>query len=262
MTPKQIATNQAMVSCDVCGRTLLRGEHADVFLHGGQRRNVCELCTQRAALEGWIREGLVDDMPVRQRGRRERGSFFARLRRRSAKAEEVPSVENGIRRHAPRAAADEPLEPPVLPYGDEREPTYVAEVAPAPAPPPAPARTAPAERVHEPRHVHAVPTNADMKRARAVELFNASPHPRTIAGVARSLGAPFVVVRPSPTEGSIVSITTGWELCWYRYEVDLADEAAGVRLCAQGDELSQLDPADQQPNAAADARGEIHLVSG
>lgn len=262
MTPKQIATNQSMVSCDVCGRTLLRGEHADVFLHSGQRRNVCELCTQRAALEGWIREGLVDDMPVRQRGRRERGSLFARLsRRRSQETEdETPPVDNGIRRHAPRAAADEPLEPPVLPYGDEREPTYVAEVAPAPAPPPA--RPAPAERVREPRHVHAVPTNADMKRARAVELFNASPHPRTVAGVARSLGAPFVVVRPSATEGSIVSITAGWELCWYRYEVDLADEAAGVRLCEQGDEISQLDEADQQPNAAADARGEIHLVTG
>jgi hypothetical protein len=263
VTPKQIATNQAMVSCDVCGRTLLRGEHADVFLNSGQRRNVCELCTQRAALEGWIREGLVDDMPVRQRGRRERGSLFARLSRRRSREteeEETPPVDTGIRRHAPRAAADEPLEPPVLPYGDEREPTYVAEVAPAPAPPPA--RPAPAERVREPRHVHAVPTNADMKRARAVELFNASPHPRTVAGVARSLGAPFVVVRPSATEGSIVSITAGWELCWYRYEVDLADEAAGVRLCEQGDEISQLDEADQQPNAAADARGEIHLVTG
>src|SRR4051812_29736937 len=135
VTPKQIATNQAMVSCDVCGRTLLRGEHADVFLHSGQRRNVCELCTQRAALEGWIREGLVDDMPVRQRGRRERGSLFGRLRSNKRPVEdEEPSTDNGIRRHGGRAAADEPLEAPVLPYGDERDPTYVAEVAPAPAP--------------------------------------------------------------------------------------------------------------------------------
>lgn len=265
MTPKQIATNQAMVSCDVCGRTLLRGEHADVFLHGGQRRNVCELCTQRAALEGWIREGLVDDMPVRQRGRRERGSLFGRLgRKRSPDETDTDSdrPDNGIRRHGGRAAADEPLEPPVLPYGDDRDPTYVAEVAPAPAPPPPAPRADPVERVRESRHVRAVPTNADMKKARAVELFNASDHPRTVAGVGRSLGAPFVVVRPSATEGSIVSITAGWELCWYRYEVDLADEAAGVRLCEQGDEIVQLDEADQQPNAAADERGEIHLATG
>lgn len=251
MTPRQIATNQAVVTCDVCGRTLLRGERADVFLHGGQRRCVCELCTQRAAHEGWIREGLSDDLPVRERGRRERGSLLGRLGRRRAEAD-----GNG-RRRGRRAAADEPLQAPVLPYGDEQAPTYVAEVAPAPAPPP-PQPDLP----REPRQVHAVPTNADMKRARAVEVFNASHHPRTVAGIARSLGAPFVVVRPSETEGSIVAITTGWELCWYRYEVDLADEAAGVRVSAQGDELSELEPADQEPNAAADERGEIRLAAG
>jgi hypothetical protein len=261
VTPKQIATNQALISCDVCGRTLLRGEHADVFLHSGQRRNVCELGTQRAALEGWIREGVVDDMPVRQRGRRERGSLFGRLSRKRPQTGGDASAENGIRRHAGRAAADEPLEAPVLPYGDERDPTYVAEVAPAPAPAPKPEPTL-VDRPRETRSVRAVPTNADMKRARAIEVFNASDHPRTVAGVARSLGAPFVVVRPSATEGSIVSITAGWELCWYRYEVDLADEAAGVRVAEQGDEIAQLDEADQQPNAAADERGEIHLVAG
>jgi hypothetical protein len=265
MTPKQIATNQAMISCDVCGRTLLRGELVDVFLHSGQRRTVCELCTQRAALEGWIREGLVDDMPVRQRGRRERGSLFGRLgrsKRTPSNGGGAASAENGIRRHGGRAAADEPLEAPVLPYGNKRDPTYVAEVAPAPAPPKPRPELDRVERSREPRHVRAVPTNADMKRSRAIEVFNASVHPRTVSGVARSLGAPFVVVRPSATEGSIVSITAGWELCWYRYEVDLADEAAGVRLCEQGDEIAELDAADQQPNAAADERGEIHLATG
>jgi hypothetical protein len=263
VTPKQIATNQAMVSCDVCGRTLLRGEHADVFLHSGQRRNVCELCTQRAALEGWIREGLVDDMPVRQRGRRERGSLFGRLGRNKRPVDTgETSAENGIRRHGGRSAADEPLEAPVLPYSDDHNPTYVAEVAPAPAPAPAPKAEPVAERSRADRQVHAVPTNADMKRSRAVELFNGSQHPRTVAGIARSLGQPFVVVRPSATEGSIVSVVVGWELCWYRYEVDLADEAAGVRVAEQGDEIAQLDEADQLPNAAADERGEIHLAAG
>ena len=64
-------------------------------------------------------------------------------------------------------------------------------------------------------------------------------------------------MRPSETEGSIVTIVVGWELSWYRYEVDLADEAAGVRVTGQGDELAELDAADQQPNAAADERGEL-----
>ena len=67
MTRKSIQTNGPVVSCDVCGRTLLRGEHADVFLHSGSRRMVCQLCTARAAHEGWIREGL-DDATVRSRG--------------------------------------------------------------------------------------------------------------------------------------------------------------------------------------------------
>ena len=33
-----------------------------------------------------------------------------------------------------------------------------------------------------------------------------------------------------------------WELSWYRFEIDLSDEAGGVRRDAQGDELSELTP--------------------
>src|SRR3954468_6026164 len=81
MTTRQIATNQSAIVCDVCGRTLLRGENASVFLAGGARRMVCELCTPRAAHEGWIREGLGDETLTAHSRRRERGgSFFARLR--------------------------------------------------------------------------------------------------------------------------------------------------------------------------------------
>src|SRR5206468_5726845 len=86
------------------------------------------------------------------------------------------------------------------------------------------------EPIREPRHVHAVPTNADMKRARALDVFNASEHPRTVAALARSLGAPLVTVRPSESEGSIVTVVVAWELTWYRYEVHLADEASGPRV--------------------------------
>jgi hypothetical protein len=223
VTRKSISTSTPVVSCDVCGRTLLRGEHADVFLAGGTRRNVCELCTQRASHEGWIREGL-DDATVRSRAHNGRSrSFLARLRQRRADAH----------------ALHEELE---------------AEQAPAEA---LPAEPMP----QQPRSVHAVPTNADMKMARALDLFNASSHPRTVAGVARSLGAPIVAARPSATEGSVVTIVVGWELSWYRFEVDLADEAAGPRITAQGTELAELDPADQVPNAAADEHGQLHLVA-
>ncbi len=140
----------------------------------------------------------------------------------------------------------------------EPEP-YVAP--PPPPPPPPPGRDEPAwEPPREQRRVHAIPTHADLKRSRAVELFNGSRHRRTVAGVARSLGDPLVAVRPSATEGSIVSIVVGWELSWYRYEVDLADEEAGVRLVAQGAELTELEVEDQAPNAVADERGTLALA--
>jgi hypothetical protein len=220
---KSISTSTPVVSCDVCGRTLLRGEQADVFLAGGTRRNVCELCTQRASHEGWIREGL-DDATVRSRSHNGRSrSFLARLRQRRADAQALH---------------------------EELESEHAAEALVAAEPMP-----------QQPRSVHAVPTNADMKMARALDLFNASAHPRTVAGVARSLGAPIVAARPSPTEGSVVTIVVAWELSWYRFEVDLADEAAGPRITGQGTELAELDVADQVPNAAADDHGQLHLVA-
>jgi hypothetical protein len=235
VTRKSITTSHAAVACDVCGRTLLRGEQADVFLAAGSRRMVCELCTGRATHEGWIREGL-DLAAGARRAREGRGrSFLSRLGRRR---------ENGHADLPPRGA--EAL------Y--EAPPSRLADEYEAPAAQPA------YEPPREPRNVHAIPTNADLKMARALELFNASDHPRTVSGVARSLGQPIVAVRPSATEGSVVGITVAWELSWYRYEVDLADEAAGVRVIAQGAELSELDDADRAANAVADDRGELHLA--
>ncbi|HEX2103864.1 MAG TPA: hypothetical protein VHF51_09445 [Solirubrobacteraceae bacterium] len=232
MTRKSISTNAPVVNCDVCGRTLLPGETPDVFLAAGAKRNVCELCTQRASHEGWIREGL-DDATVRRAHNGRSRSLLSRLRgRRDAASEEIAHDDShdagrhGHHHHHHPAA--QPDRPPVQ---------------------------------REQRSVHAIPTNADLKMARALDLFNSSSHPRTVAGVARSLGSPIVAVRPSPTEGSVVTIVVGWELSWYRFEVDLGDEAAGVRLVNQGAELSELEPADQIANAAADEHGELHLAT-
>ena len=270
MTRKSIQTNGPVVSCDVCGRTLLRGEHADVFLHSGSRRMVCQLCTARAAHEGWIREGL-DDATVRSRGEGHRGSFLSRLRARRADHRPAPDPGDDL-------AGFEDADPYAAPAEDaaawqpqpepEPEPVAVAVEPPPPAPVPAPVREREPVGAREPltvpprdqRSVHAVPTNAGLKMARALELFNASPHRRTVAGVGRSLGAPLVTVRPSATEGSVVTVAVAWELSWYRFEVDLADEAAGPRVAGQGSELDELDPEDRTPNAAADETGALHLA--
>src|SRR3954453_6290537 len=124
MTPRQIATNQSVLQCDVCGRTLLRGETPAVFLAGGSRRSVCELCTPRAAHEGWIREGVAaEEMAVRQRGGEGRGSFFSPPRARRA-------------RHA-RSGVEDLDERPVFPEDEVElppEPEPEIEVAPEPEP--------------------------------------------------------------------------------------------------------------------------------
>ena len=225
---RDIRTNQVDIACDICGRTLLRGEHAETFLAGGSRREVCDLCTARAQHEGWIRESGGDDLALRHTRHDGRGrSFLDRLRARRDRAREVQDEM--------AAAAEEPVPP-------HEEPQR------APDPP------------RRPRHVRAVPTNADLKMQRAVELFNNSDHTRTVGGVARSLGAPAVSVRPRTDRPSVVSITVMWELSWYRFEVDLSDEAGGVRRDAQGDELAELTAEEQEINAAADERGGLHLA--
>ena len=67
-------------------------------------------------------------------------------------------------------------------------------------------------------------------------------------------------MRPLADRPSVVAITVMWELSWYRFEIDLSDEAGGVRRDAQGDELSELDAEEQVVNAAADERGGLHLA--
>jgi len=100
-------------------------------------------------------------------------------------------------------------------------------------------------------------TSGELKMARAIEVFNAGEQPRRIAGVARSLGAPEVTVRVLEDSGSRVAIVVAWELCWYRYEVDLGDEAAGAVLVVQGMELEELPELDRRANAGADEHGAL-----
>lgn len=266
MSRKQITTRHQAVSCDVCGRTLLRGEHAEPFLAGGSRRLVCELCTQRATHEGWIREGLSAAGGAHERGRERRGSLLRRLRRRDdGRATRVRTTLSG----SPSESApllDEWPSDQLDALAESVEAAAVAEpvaAEPATTLPPAQAKTSrlevEIERVN--RTVHAVPTNTQQKLERALEIFNRSDVPQRVCGIARSLGAPIVVVRPSMTEGSIVAIVVAWELCWYRYEVDLADEASGVRLVAQGTELDELPAEEQTANAAADERGGLVMAA-
>jgi hypothetical protein len=211
---------------------LLRGEHAERYVAGGERYWVCDLCVSRALQDGLVREGT---MPAYEAGRDERDRRRSLLPRLRARLGGLLSDEQ-----------PEPADARDLGYAVYRSEKRMASVR---AP----------ESLREPRHVHAVPTNPEQKVSSAIRAFNGSEHTRTIAGVARSLGPPSVTIRPSEMEASVVRVVAAWELCWYRYEIDLADELPSVRVAAQGAELDELEPTELEPNAAADEDGVLAL---
>jgi hypothetical protein len=235
---KELRPVHDVVTCDVCGRTILKGERTEAYVApGGQRHQVCDLCSLRAQHEGWIRESAAGDMPTRAPAREPRRGVLGRLRRRPAPAE---------------PASPEPAPAPEAPSDDG------SGVAPAPAPPPPRERPAPARtRPKDPRHVRAVPTTAQAKVERALDLFNGSSHQRTIAGLARTLGAPYVSAQPDAAQGSQVSLVVAWDLSWYRYRVDLGDEADPVMMLDKGEEIEQIEEDLRDWNAHLDADGRV-----
>jgi len=215
MRPRQITTAHEPIVCEVCRRTLLRGESPTAYLVDGRRVQVCDLCEPRAIHEGWIREGVTEEAGAIAR-RRDRGSLLRRLRGDSGRPRRPSTTSN-------------PVTPDPRPSGP----------------------------AVEERHVHGVPTNDDLKIERAVDTFNGSGLPHRMTGIVRSLGAPVVSVRPSATEGAIVAITIAWELAWYRFEVDLSDEGAGVRPVSRGNELRELEAAELEATNALNPEGQI-----
>src|SRR5690349_24172778 len=100
---KELRPTHEMVSCAVCGRTILKGERTEAYLApGGQRHLVCELCTDRAYSEGWIRESAHMDMPASTRRPQERRSLLGRMRRRREAEPVEEYVEHEI--HATNGA--------------------------------------------------------------------------------------------------------------------------------------------------------------
>jgi hypothetical protein len=244
--PKELRPQHEDVSCDICGRTILKGERIEPYLApGGQRHVVCELCTDRAYNEGWIRESAHDEMPATTRRPDQRRGLLGRLRRRRDAAP-LPEVEP--------SAGDEAPDPGFEESANGAEPVWEEPLAEAPAPappPPEPLPAPPRQRRRDARHVRAVPTNAQVKVERALELFNQSEHVRTIGGIYRTLGEPWVSSFPEAEAPAEVTIVVAWELSWYCYRVDLGDADDPVTLLRKGQELDELDESMREWNATA-----------
>ncbi|MGI8592860.1 MAG: hypothetical protein ACR2ML_00550 [Solirubrobacteraceae bacterium] len=282
------------LDCEVCARTILKGERVEPYVApGGQRRLVCELCVARAEASGWIRESAHADLPA-SHGPEPRRGLVDRMRGWRPEGRGAAARSNG-RGRADRVTGGDAFDEPEPP--GEREPdehARVLEEAPdvegweAPdearavdralveerptveampvdddpsAEPLGPFRRLASPR-RRPRHVRAVPTNAQVKVERALEVFNASQHRRTVAGLSRTLGPPWVSAAPEPESPSYVTIVVAWELSWYRYTVDLGDAQDPVSLAAKSHELEELDPEDRDWNGAVTPEGGLVAAVG
>jgi hypothetical protein len=222
---------------------MLKGEWAEPYLTPSrERRLVCELCAPHAQREAWIRESAAPNAPAQpQRQPEGRGLLRRFARRREAP---VPSAE-------PAPAEPEAEQP------RRAEPHDSNGQEPGPEEPVFTRLRNRAAGPRKPRHVRAVPTNAQLKVDRALDLFNVSEHPRTIAGIARSLGAPQASALTSGSSAAEVVLTVAWELSWYQFTVDLSDPREPVQVRAQGQELAELDDEARAWNLEVDGDGQL-----
>jgi hypothetical protein len=256
--------------CEICGRSMLAGERTRTFLtRDREPREVCDLCVVRAERGGWVPAELAGAPPPEQG--RDSGGLVQRLLERARETAAAHAAQRAEAR-AERSTQAEREAPAAREARAEREagaePRESPEPAPAPEPAPGPAGESRIERPAARRRREApetrprrrgVPQNPEPRIRRAFDRFNESSHRRTVSGLIRSLGGPWVsaVTRDeTPTE---VRITVAWELSWYQWEVDLTSDARPVRELARGNEVSQLDEADRDWNAHAAEDGELRL---
>ncbi len=230
----------------ICGRTLLKGERPQSYVTRDRERHlVCELCRRNADRAGWMRESDEPGVGAPLARPDRRGSLFGRLRSRTdadaasdgadPDATPVPSSGEGGAEETWRAEYEEYISRSAEARVQERE----------------------REGPRDPRHVRAVPTDTDVRASHALEIFNQTEHARTVAGLCRTLGPPWVSALPLRDAPSEISIVVAWELSWYQFRVDLGDSTDPVLLFAKGEELEELDETLRHWNASAQADGSL-----
>jgi hypothetical protein len=241
MVTRAIVTSQPDIACYVCGRRLLRGEQPEVFLVDGRAQNVCELCAPRAALQGWARGGSegAETEPEREQGARP--GLLSRLRRGS---QGPTTARRGARARVGSAAAPTPEPADETATAAARVSAFGDRALHALGPAPEPASPGAIE-------------HAGLEHA--LQAFNGGEYPRRIAGLARSLGVPEVSALYD-RDLNLVTIVVAWELCWYRYRVDLDALELEARMTAEGRTLEQLPRDERVANATVDDAGVLSLA--
>jgi hypothetical protein len=83
-------------------------------------------------------------------------------------------------------------------------------------------------------------SEAELEVVEAADLFNLSPYRRTVAGIAKSLGAPQVSIVPLSGVSGEMIITVVWEISWYQYRVT-PESSQPVRLAERGHDPGELE---------------------
>jgi hypothetical protein len=99
-------------------------------------------------------------------------------------------------------------------------------------------------------------TDSEAALVEAADLFNASLFRRTIEGVAKALGSPLISIVPLSGVNSELVLTFAWEITWYQYRV-LPEAGQPIRLADRGADLSEIEPAFTEWNAALDESGRV-----
>jgi hypothetical protein len=244
--------------CDVCSRTLLKGEELHEYVSSqGERFGVCVLCRSRAEASGWIPAEQYGTIAQEPPSRARRGLALrrrladaaaqarsgARSARRGSKRE--PEREEGgaeDRVEEPAATAEPPPEPQSRPKAVQAEP----------APSSRPSTDVVSPQAPQPRR------GPEAIMRGAVESFNSSEESRKVAGLIRSLGKPQAAVLPDAPR-QLALVTVAWELSWYQWEVGANGEDHSVREVAKGDEVSELAEEARSWNASVDEDGKLRL---
>jgi ribonuclease HI len=263
--------------CDVCSRTLLKGEQVHEYVSSqGERFGVCVLCRSRAEASGWIPAEQYGTIAHEPPARARRGQ--ALRKRLAGAASRARAGRRSTRGAAKREREPEPTPEPEQPGGPEApaepEADPPPELAPVAEEPPremAPEdkaaraqRRQPERPKREPARETAPPQSPRPRRGpeaimrRAVESFNSSEESRKVAGLIRPLGEPQAAVVPNPSR-QLALVTVAWELSWYQWEVGADGNDEWVREVAKGDEVSELAEEARAWNAAVSEDGRLRL---